>query len=221
MRAVKGAINSFQAAPVMGYSVIGGGAPRGICGSGLIDLVAELYRTGVLDGKGRIRLPAEIDPRWADELAPRVRVRDETREFIIFKDEKREVTLTQQDVRELQLAKGAIRAGVELLMKEANVGADDIQDVLLAGVFGNYINRERAVILGVIPPFPLEKIHFIGNGAMGGALKALLNMEERHMAGKIASAVRHVELSGHPDFEATFLRCLSLGSTSMHQTEPA
>lgn len=211
MRAVKGAISSFQAAPVMNYSVIGNIAPRGICGSGLIDLVAELRRAGVLDRKGRILKPAEINTRWSDKLAPRVRVRKEAREFVIFKDESREVTLTQQDVRELQLAKGAIRAGVELLMKEAGIGADDIHEVLLAGVFGNYINRERAVTLGLIPPFPLEKIHFIGNGAMDGALKALLNLEERHQAEKIVAEVQHIELSGRPDFEETFLRCLSLG----------
>ncbi|MGB2827427.1 MAG: ASKHA domain-containing protein, partial [Dehalococcoidales bacterium] len=97
------------------------------------------------------------------------------------------------------------------LMKEAGVRADDIQEVLLAGVFGNYINREKSVTLGLIPPFPLEKIHFIGNGAMDGALRALLNLEERHQAEKIASEARHIELSGRPDFEDTFLRCLSLG----------
>jgi len=211
MRAVKGAISSFQAAPVMNYSVIGNIAPRGICGSGLIDLVAELYRTGILDRKGRFFRPAEMSTRWADELAPRIRVRKETREFVIFQDKNREVTLTQQDVRELQLAKGAIRAGVELLMKEAGISADDVQEVLLAGVFGNYINRERAVTLGLIPPFPLEKIHFIGNGAMDGALKALLNLKERRQAETIAAEVQHIELSGRPDFEQTFLRCLSLG----------
>ncbi len=211
MRAVKGAISAFQATPEIDYSVIGSVAPRGICGSGLIDLVAELYRTGVLDRKGRILQPAEVNSRWAEELAPRIRVREEAREFIIFRDEEREVTLTQKDVRELQLAKGAIRAGVELLMKEAGISADDIQEVLLAGVFGNYINRERAVTLGLIPPFPLEKIHFIGNGAMDGALKALLDLEERRQAEKIASEAHHIELSGRPDFEETFLRCLSLG----------
>ena len=212
MRAVKGAISSFQVAPELNYSVIGGVAPKGICGSGLIDLVAELYRTGVLDQKGRILLPSEIGSRWAGEVAPKVRARKEAREFIIFSDASREVTLTQQDVRELQLAKGAIRAGVELLMKEAGIGADDIQEVLLAGVFGNYINRERAVTLGLIPPFPLEKIHFIGNGAMDGALKALLDTEQRCEAEKIAAEVRHIELSGRPDFEATFLNSLSLGN---------
>ncbi|MBA7612820.1 Na(+)-translocating NADH-quinone reductase subunit F [subsurface metagenome] len=212
MRAVKGAISSFQATPAVNYSVIGGVAPRGICGSGLIDLVAELYRTGVLDRKGRILRPEEISGKWAEEMTSRVRVREEAREFVIFKDESREVTLTQQDVRELQLAKGAIRAGVELLMKEADVSADDVQEVLLAGVFGNYINREKAVTLGLIPPFPLEKIHFIGNGAMDGALRALLNREERRQAEEIASSVQHIELSGRPDFEETFLRSLSFGN---------
>ncbi len=209
MRAVKGAISSFLTTPTINYSVIGGIMPKGICGSGLIDLVAELYRTGVLDQKGRLLKPAEIS---AEELAPRVRVRDEAREFLIFKDEKREVVLTQQDVRELQLAKGAIRAGVELLMKEAGITSDEVQEVLLAGVFGNYINRERAVTLGLIPPFPLEKIHFIGNGAMDGALKALLNMEERRQAEKIAAEAHHIELSGRPDFEEAFLRSLSFGN---------
>jgi len=212
MRAVRGAISSFQAAPELKYSVIGGVAPKGICGSGLIDLVAELYWTGILDQKGRILLPAEISSRRAGKLASRVRARKQAREFVIFSDEKREVVLTQQDVRELQLAKGAIRAGVELLMKEAGVTSGDIQEVLLAGVFGNYINRERAVTLGLIPPFPLEKIHFIGNGAMDGALKALLNLEERRQAEKIAAEAHHIELSGRPDFEATFLRCLSFGN---------
>ena len=212
MRAIKGAISSFQATPSLDYTVIGGATARGICGSGLIDLVAELFRVGVLDQKGRILLPSEISSASAAELAERVRVRGEEREFVIFKDEEREVTLTQQDVRELQLAKGAIRAGIELLMKEARVSPDDIQEVLLAGVFGNYINREKAVTLGLIPPFPLERVHFIGNGAMDGALRALLSLEERRWADKISAQVHHIELSGRPDFEETFLRCLALGN---------
>ena len=212
MRAIKGAISSFQATPSVDYTVIGGSTARGICGSGLIDLVAELFRAGVLDRKGRMLLPSEAGSSLAGDLAERVRVRGEEREFVISRNEEREVTLTQQDVRELQLAKGAIRAGIELLMKEANVSTDDIQEVLLAGVFGNYINREKAVTLGLIPPFPLEKVHFIGNGAMDGALRALLSLEERRWADEISAQVHHIELSGRPDFEETFLRCLALGN---------
>jgi len=211
MRAIKGAISSFQATPSFSYTVIGGSMPRGICGSGLMELVAELFRAGVIDRKGRMLLSSETDSSQAAGLAQRVRVQGEGREFVIFKDKETEITLTQQDVRELQLAKGALRAGIELLVKEANIKTTDIQEVLLAGVFGNYINREKAVMLGLLPQFPLEKIHFIGNGAMDGALRALINLEERRRADEISERVHHVELSGRPDFEETFLRCLELG----------
>ncbi len=211
MRATRGAISSFQATPSVDYTVIGSSVARGICGSGLVDLVAELFRVGVLDRKGRMLLPSETGSSLAAELAQRVRVRGEEREFVVSRNEETEITLAQQDVRELQLAKGAIRAGIELLMKEADINTGDIQEVLLSGVFGNYINREKAVILGLIPPFPLERIHFIGNGAMDGALRALLNLEERRRADEISAQVHHVELSGRADFEETFLRCLELG----------
>jgi len=211
MRATTGAISSFQATPSVDYTVIGSSVARGICGSGLIDLVAELFRVGVLDRAGRMLLPSETGSSLAAELAQRVRVRGEEREFVVSRSGETEITLTQQDVRELQLAKGAIRAGIELLMKEANINTSDIQEVLLSGVFGNYINREKAVTLGLIPPFPLERIHFIGNGAMDGALRALLNLEERRRADEVSAQVHHVELSGRADFEETFLRCLRLG----------
>jgi len=212
MRAIKGAISSFQATPSVSYTVIGGATPRGICGSGLMELVAELFRAGVIDRRGRMLLSSETGSSPAAGLAQRVRVQGEGREFVIFKDKETEVTLTQQDVRELQLAKGAIRAGIELLVKEANIKTTDIQEVLLSGVFGNYINREKAVILGLLPQFPLEKIHFIGNGAMDGALRALINLEERRRADEISAQVHHVELSGRSDFEETYLRCLELGT---------
>lgn len=211
MRAVRGAVSSFQAAPVMEYSVVGGGTPRGICGSGLIDTVAELYRVGIINRKGRILLPRGMEAEVASELAERVQERGDEREFVLYRDREREVTLTQQDVRELQLAKGALRVGIEMLMKEAGVSAEEVQQVLLAGVFGNYINRARAVTLGLVPPFPLEKIHFIGNGAMDGALRALVNRKERQRVEASAAAVHHIELSGRPDFESYFIRCLELG----------
>ena len=115
------------------------------------------------------------------------------------------------DIRELQLAKGAIRAGIELLMKEAGVNVGDVRQILLSGVFGNYINRQKALTLGLFPPFPVDRIHFVGNAAMEGALKALLNLEERQRAEEIAAQVSYVELAGRTDFDETFLRCLELG----------
>lgn len=213
MRAVRGAISSFQATPSLDYSVIGGGTTaRGICGSGLIDLVSELFRVGIVNRKGRMLLPSEIDSSLEPELAQRLRVHGDEREFIIYRNEGKEVTITQQDVRELQLARGAIRVGIELLMREAKIKAADLEEVLLAGVFGNYINREKALTLGLIPAVPLDRIHFIGNGAMDGALRALINLEERRQADEISARVRHIELSGRPDFEEAFLRYLELGS---------
>jgi uncharacterized 2Fe-2S/4Fe-4S cluster protein (DUF4445 family) len=193
------------------YTVIGSSTARGICGSGLIDLVADLFQVGVLNQKGQMLLPSETGSSVATELAQRVRIRGKEREFVVCRDEEVEITLSQQDVRELQLAKGAIRAGVELLMEEANIPIGDVQEVLLSGVFGNYINREKAIILGLIPSFPLEKIQFVGNAAMDGALRALINMEERHKADEVSVQARHIELSGRADFEETFLRCLKLG----------
>lgn len=212
MRAIKGAVNSFQATPSLSFTVIGNSMPRGICGSGLMELVAELFRVGVIDRKGRMLLPSEAGSPLAAELVQRVRVQEERREFVVCGDEKGEIALTQQDVRELQLAKGAIRAGIELLIKEANIKTADIKEVLLSGVFGNYINREKAVTLGLLPKFPLEQIHFIGNGAMDGALRALINLEERHRADDVSARVHHVELSGRSEFEETFLRYLELGT---------
>jgi uncharacterized 2Fe-2S/4Fe-4S cluster protein (DUF4445 family) len=210
MRAVKGAIGSFQATPLE-YTVIGGGTPRGICGSGLIDMVAELYRVGIINRRGRMLLPAEMETPVAPELAERVREQGDEREFVVYTDREKKVTLSQQDVRELQLAKGALRVGIELLMKEAGISAGDVREVLLAGVFGNYINREKAVTLGLVPPFPLKKIHFIGNGDMEGALRALINRKERQKAEEVAARVRHIELSGRIDFESHFIQSLELG----------
>ena len=211
MRAAKGAISSFQAAPSVGYTVIGGSPPRGISGSGLIDLVAELRRVGILDRTGRMLSPSKAGSSLPAELSQRLRVRDGKMEFIVVKDAGKEIVLTQPDVRELQLAKGAIRTGIELLMKEAGVNVSDVQQILLSGVFGNYINRQKALTLGLFPPFPVDRIHFVGNAAMEGALRALLNLEERQRAEEIAARVSHVELAGRTDFDETFLRCLQLG----------
>jgi len=211
MCAAKGAISSFQATPSVDYTVIGNSPPRGISGSGLIDLVAELFRVGILDRTGRMLLPSQAVSSLPTELAQRLRVRDGERGFIVVKDGGKEIVITQPDVRELQLAKGAIRAGIELLMKEAGVNISDVQQILLSGVFGNYINRQKALTLGLFPPFPVDRIHFVGNAAMGGALRALLNLEERQQAEEIATQVSYVELAGRIDFDETFMRCLQLG----------
>jgi len=211
MRATKGAISMFHATPSPKYAVIGNSIPQGICGSGLIDLVSELFRVGVLDPTGRLLLAQETSSPINPDLAQCVRIRGAEREFVVYTDKTREITLTQRDIRELQLAKGAIRAAIEILMKEANINISDITEIFLAGVFGNYIDPEKAHTIGLIPPFPKERIHFIGCGALNGCLKALINLDERQQANDIARQVSHIELSSRADFQDTFVRYLKLG----------
>jgi uncharacterized 2Fe-2S/4Fe-4S cluster protein (DUF4445 family) len=112
------------------------------------------------------------------------------------------IYITQRDVREIQLAKGAVRAAIEVLLKEAGLTADDLGEILLAGAFGNHINPASAVRIGMLPDVPLDRIRGVGNAA--GAILALLSMDERGRATEIAHQATHLELSGRLDFQMTF-----------------
>jgi uncharacterized 2Fe-2S/4Fe-4S cluster protein (DUF4445 family) len=114
------------------------------------------------------------------------------------------IGITQRDVREIQLAKGAVRAAIEVLLKEAGLKADDLGDILLAGAFGNHISPASAVRIGMLPDIPLECIRGVGNAAGAGAILALLSTEERERATQIARQATHLELSSRPDFQMTF-----------------
>jgi len=118
--------------------------------------------------------------------------------------------LSQKDIRELQLAKGAIRAGVQVLCREMGISQDDIHRVLLAGAFGSNIKKESAVAVGLLPPLPLDHINSIGNAAGDGARMALLSVAERKRAVVLASRAEHIELSGRKDFAEEFIQSLSL-----------
>ena len=115
------------------------------------------------------------------------------------------VLLTQRDVREVQLAKGAIAAGVASLLDACGAALEDVQEVLLAGAFGNYIRPERARAIGLLPDVPLEKVTFVGNAAGAGARMLLVNKNLRHVAADVAKGVEHVELSRRPDFQTRFV----------------
>jgi uncharacterized 2Fe-2S/4Fe-4S cluster protein (DUF4445 family) len=112
--------------------------------------------------------------------------------------------LTQQDIRQVQLAKAAIRAGIKLLQKKIGLEDDDVKQVLLAGAFGNYIRRESALRIGLLPNLPLERIHFIGNAAASGAQMLLLSRKCRTQAKKLARKIEYVEIAHQPDFQAIF-----------------
>lgn len=194
MRAGPGAIDAVD---FVGLSLrlgwIQGAPPRGLCGSGLLDAVAALLRAGVLDRLGR--------------LQPRGPLGRQVREGAFWLTDA--VRLTQQDVRQLQLAKGAIRAGVDTLLRVAGLTASDLDAILLAGAFGNYLRRESALAIGLLPPVPPARVQPIGNAAAQGAKLVLLSRRARARAEALARRIRHVDLATHPDFEAVFMEALN------------
>ncbi len=159
--------------------MIGGDVePRGICGSGLIDVVAQLRLAGLLERQRHAAL-ARRGGRAEHPLAGRLRVDDEgVRGFALTDD----VVITQRDIRELQQAKGAIATGIEAAMRERGLAAADLDEVLLAGSFGTYIDPLGARVLGLVPPVAVDRIRAVGNTASEGAKMALLSFREREVA---------------------------------------
>ncbi len=209
MRAGEGAIEKVVLQNgVVQLGVIGDMPPQGICGSGLIDTVAELLRCGLLNVSGR--LAGENSPALSLPLGDRLRTVGGMREFVLaFAGEQgneEDIAVTQKDIRELQLAKAAIAAGIAVLLKEVKIDASQIDRIYLAGAFGNYLDRENAVALGMFPGLSVDKIIPVGNAAAEGAGLCLLSLGERKMADRIASFVKPVELSTHAGFNEIFLR---------------
>lgn len=189
----------------IGYATIGGARPNGICGSGIFDIVAALLDAGVADNTGRLA-DAAAAKQLSPEMAARLRGEGSDREFVLAEGDNSngEITFTQRDLREVQLAKGAVRAAVELLCAEAGIACHDIEEILLAGAFGNYIDRRSALRIGLLPELSVERIRGIGNAAGAGALAALVSVEERQRAAEIARRAEHVELMANPGFQVVF-----------------
>ena len=210
MRGAIGAVEKVEIDDDVTCHVIGDAPAMGICGSGLIDGIAKMLSAGVLDDSGLLNfktkdaLPKALADRFIEE---------DGRQFVLaWADQSgkgENVTLTQQDVRQLQLAKGAILAGIMMLMSVNGVSKDDLSELLLAGAFGNYINKESAVHMRLLPDMPLEKITYVGNAAALGAQMALLSETERSRAADLARRIRHVSLGMHPEFQGIFVDAMS------------
>jgi uncharacterized 2Fe-2S/4Fe-4S cluster protein (DUF4445 family) len=183
--------------------VIGNGIPKGICGSGLIDLVAELLNVGLINEKGNL-LAQDNSP-----LGRRVMLGEKGQPQFLVSDGIKPIYLTQQDIRELQLAKGAIRSGVEVMLREWGAAYDEVDVVYLAGAFGSYVRRESALRIGMLPPFPLEKIKPVGNAAGQGAKLCLLNRSKWAEVQEISQQIRYLELSYCKDFSQIFVGSMS------------
>jgi uncharacterized 2Fe-2S/4Fe-4S cluster protein (DUF4445 family) len=206
MRAVPGAIEKVMIGAEVVINVIGNLPPAGLCGTALIDAVAELLRAGILDETGRFREPDELPETLPDAVRACLRPDGGDWCFVLAVGEggRDAVCLWQRDVRELQLAAGAIRAGVSILLNRAGLTADDLGAVLLAGAFGNYIRRHQARRIGLLPAIPEERMHFVGNAASLGAKMVLLSRGERERASQLIRHAEHVDLSLDPEFQFEF-----------------
>src|SRR6059058_2866876 len=211
MRGALGAIDRVAVDDDIHVHTIGEADPLGICGSGLIDLLAGLLDTGVIHWTGLIRVEAReaLPPK----LRERVVMRGEERQVIVLRPDeasaRQEVVLTQDDVRQVQLAKGAIASGVAMLQPVASVSDETVAELMLAGGFGNYVSIASALRIGLIPPLPKEKIRYVGNAASLGAQLCLVSETERQRAESVAARIEHVSLAAHPDFERIFVDAMN------------
>jgi len=182
--------------------------PIGICGSGLVDAVAQLIECGIVDASGRLLRADDLRGRVSDKLIARLVEQDGIRGFLLS-DPESNIVLTQPDIRALQFAKAAISSGVDVLMQKLGFTANDIHEVLLAGSFGSYINPASARRIGLVPWVPVERIIAVGNAAGEGAKIALLSFREREAAQRIPDFVEYLELSGNAEFNDVFTDALA------------
>jgi uncharacterized 2Fe-2S/4Fe-4S cluster protein (DUF4445 family) len=208
MRAAEGAIEGVKiSGDALELEVIGDADPVGMCGSGLVDAVAQLVVAGLLDHSGRF-VPDETARDAHPALAGRLTKVGEERVFVLAwrgDDPANAVYLSQRDVRELQFAKASIATGWSILLRELGVDAGEIAQVLLAGSFGSYLSPASAVRIGLVPRLALPRIVSAGNVAGEGAKMAALSVNERAAAQSILDEVQYVELSGRTDFNDQFV----------------
>jgi uncharacterized 2Fe-2S/4Fe-4S cluster protein (DUF4445 family) len=209
MRAADGAIEHVRLVEGrIEYHTIGNAPPVGLCGSGILDMLAQLHEVGVVNDKGRMGEHARVLTSNDGK--------SDVREFVLVSGEERgegrpAITFTQKDVRELQLAKGAMRTGVEVLLEVNNLSKDEIDQVIIAGAFGTYIDVNSAMSIGMLPRLPLNRFRQVGNAAGMGAKLALISRSKRAEAKAMASAIGYVELATFPRFSQTFAESMYLG----------
>jgi uncharacterized 2Fe-2S/4Fe-4S cluster protein (DUF4445 family) len=202
MRAASGAIERVQVIHgEIHVQTIDNGPPVGICGSGILDAIACMQQIGAMDHRG-----AFISTH------PLVRLDDHSREFLVIDRTKsgtgQDLVITRKDVNEIQLAKGAIRTGIEVLLDVANIPSHTIEEFIIAGAFGTYINVPSAIQIGMFPSLPLDRFQQVGNAAGAGARMMLLSIDQRSEAEEIGKRVGYVELSTYPNFSNLFSKSL-------------
>ncbi|MGI6751974.1 MAG: ASKHA domain-containing protein [Anaerovoracaceae bacterium] len=215
MRAITGAISKMDfERDVLSFETIDNATPLGICGSGIVDGVAGLLKKGVIDGTGRMFYPGEkeIFPakyNLSKEYLNRVKIRGGSPEFFVANGGRgKDIVITQKDIRQVQLAKGAIGAGINIVMKELGICADDLERIFIAGAFGNLIEKDSAMVIGLIPEVASHKVVFLGNAAGLGAGMALVSDKRIEEACGFVRDIEHLELSTHPDFQDEYIKAM-------------
>lgn len=209
----RGAIEKVIVDGRLRTNVIGNVPPVGLCGSGLIDLAAELLRHGLLAPEGRLLSADQLPDGLLPDLAQRIVEHDGQAAFLLAREtetgHRRPILLTQRDLRELQLATGAIRAGIVILLQRAGLKPEDLEAVLIAGGFGNFIRRSNAQRIGLLPwQIQRRRIRYQGNTSLAGARLVALSQQARRTAEDLARRTEHVDLSRHTDFAKAFAEAM-------------
>jgi uncharacterized 2Fe-2S/4Fe-4S cluster protein (DUF4445 family) len=209
MRAQPGAIDRLSIGEDLHVHTIGEKTPRGICGSGVIDVIGEFRRLGIIESSGRFADPEDI-PHLPTAIQQRLR--EDAVVLVWAKDSGtgQDILFTQQDIREIQLVKAAIYAGIATLLEKMGKTFDELDGVLIAGAFGTYINREHAINIGLIPNVGPEKLTFLGNAAGAGAKMAVISTVEFAAITEAAHGVEYVELAGDEVFRDNFSMAMLL-----------
>ncbi|MDD4775536.1 MAG: ATP-binding protein, partial [Syntrophomonas sp.] len=205
MRAGIGAVDKMSWSDAQLHKrVIGGGMPRGICGSGIIDLVSLLLANGFIDRQGTFT--AKVDDWFKSRVGQRGH-----EIFLAGEDEvpgNGLLVFNQEDLRQFQLARSALRTAIEIMLQEAGIDAGRLEYVFLAGAFGTYVDPDSIINIGIIPPVDVDKIKNIGNAAADGAVMALLSPRLMEEAEGLQTRVAYIELALRDEFQALFIKNL-------------
>ncbi|MDD3893909.1 MAG: ASKHA domain-containing protein [Syntrophomonadaceae bacterium] len=210
MRAAEGAIEGVEFGPSgVELKIIGNTEPTGICGSGILDAVAEISRTGLMERSGRFKKKADLEKGIDGRKLTHLLWEEGGKRKIVLAEGTGPITITQGDIRQVQLAKGAILSGFYALLDLIGIDIKDLDEVIIAGQFGAHLKVDSLIGVGLVPENLRKKVRYIGNSSKTGALICLLSKEARKEMEKTAKKVRYFELSTKPGYEGLFAQCLS------------
>ncbi len=209
MRAADGAIEGLQiTGDDVTTAVIGAGAPVGICGSGILEAISEIWSQGIINKAGRLKKQSDLQAEGRPDLAARILEENKKRRFVICR-EPHAISITQADIRQVQLAKGAISSGLYALLELMHMDMAELDRVVIAGQFGRHLKVDSLTGTGIIPAALRDRIDYIGNSSRTGALLCLLSQPARQNMERIAGQIHYFELSTKAEYEKLFTKCLS------------